>query len=124
MYSKGEHVLLSMGSFKASIIEVAGKVRAVSRFSVAVIPAKFNSQKMFVIFRASISRHNWSEESVRFGNLRIVSLHFGEDVVLLALLDRNLLELFTAECEAAVRRVMFFFTRKKGECSLRVSKGA
>ena len=55
-----------------------------------------------------ISRHSQGVEGVRFGDLRIGSLLFADDVVLLASSDRDLqlsLDRFTAECEVAGMRI-------------------
>jgi len=57
---------------------------------------------LFLIFMDRISRRSRGEESVRFGDVRIASLLFAEDVVLLATSDRDLqhaLGRFAAECE-------------------------
>ena len=63
---------------------------------------------LFIIFMDRISRRSQSVEGVRFGDLRIGSLLFAEDVVLLASSGRDLqlsLERFAAECEAAGMRI-------------------
>jgi len=63
---------------------------------------------LFVIFTDRISRCSQGEESVRFGDLRIASLLFADDVVLLATSDRDLqhaLGRFAAGCEAVGMRV-------------------
>ena len=55
-----------------------------------------------------ISRRSQGVEGVRFGDLRIGSLLFADDVVLLASSGRDLqlsLERFAAECEAAGMRI-------------------
>ncbi|KAK0135351.1 putative uncharacterized transposon-derived protein F52C9.6 [Merluccius polli] len=55
-----------------------------------------------------ISRHSQGVEGVRFGDLRIGSLLFADDVVLLASSDRDLqlsLDRFAAECEAVGMRI-------------------
>ena len=74
-------------------------------------------------------RAMWLQESVRFGDLRIASLLFADDVVLLATSDRDLLHAlgrFAAECEAFGMRVStskseaMVLCRKTVECSLRV----
>ncbi|KAK0153318.1 putative RNA-directed DNA polymerase from transposon X-element [Merluccius polli] len=68
-------------------------------------------------------------EGVRFGDLRIGSLLFADDVVLLASSDRDLqlsLDRFAAECEAAGMRIStsksesMVLNRKRVECTLRV----
>ena len=82
---------------------------------------------LFVIFMDRISRHSRGEESVRFGDLRIASLLFADDVVLLATSDRDLqhaLGRFAAECEAVGMRVStskseaMVLCRKTVECFL------
>lgn len=87
------------------------------------------SPVLFVVFMDRISRRSRGEESVRFGDLRIASLLFADDVVLLASSDRDLqhaLERFAAECEAAGMRVStskseaMVLCRKTVDCSLRV----
>ena len=76
-----------------------------------------------------ISRRSRGEESVRFGDLRIASLLFADDILLLATSDRDLqhaLGRFAAECEAVGMRVStskseaMVLCRKMVECSLRV----
>ena len=76
-----------------------------------------------------ISRHSQGVEGVRFGDLRIRSLLFADDVVLLASSDRDLqlsLDQFAAECEAAGMRIStsksesMVLNRKRVECTLRV----
>ncbi|KAK0152281.1 hypothetical protein N1851_006331 [Merluccius polli] len=55
-----------------------------------------------------ISRRSQGVEGVRFGDLRIGSLLFADDVVLLAPSDRDLqlsLDWFAAECKAAGMRI-------------------
>ncbi|KAK0150407.1 Craniofacial development protein 2 [Merluccius polli] len=72
---------------------------------------------LFIIFMDRISRHSQGVEGVRFGDLRIGSLLFADDVVLLASSDRDLqlsLDRFAAECESMV------LNRKRVECTLRV----
>ncbi|KAK0138802.1 putative RNA-directed DNA polymerase from transposon X-element [Merluccius polli] len=68
-------------------------------------------------------------EGVRFGDLRIGSLLFADDVVLLDSSDRDLqlsLDRFAAECEAAGMRIStsksesMVLNRKRVECTLRV----
>jgi len=77
---------------------------------------------LFVIFMDRISRCSRSEESVRFGDLRIASLLFADDVVLWATSDRDL----AAECEAVGMRVStskseaMVLCQKTVECSLLV----
>uniref|UniRef100_A0A8C6PMX5 Reverse transcriptase domain-containing protein n=1 Tax=Nothobranchius furzeri TaxID=105023 RepID=A0A8C6PMX5_NOTFU len=63
---------------------------------------------LFITFMDRISRHSQGVEGIRFGGLRISSLLFADDVVLLASSERGLqlsLERFAAECEAAGMRI-------------------
>ncbi|KAI3373048.1 hypothetical protein L3Q82_006401 [Scortum barcoo] len=60
------------------------------------------------LVRIAISRRSQGPEGVRFGNHRISSLLFADDVVLLASSSQDLqhvLERFAAECEAAGMRI-------------------
>ncbi|KAI3359348.1 hypothetical protein L3Q82_002626 [Scortum barcoo] len=77
-----------------------------------------------------ISRRSQGPEGVRFGNHRISSLLFADDVVLLASSSQDLqhvLERFAAECEAAGMRIStskseaMVLDRKRVVCPLRVS---
>ncbi|KAK0133573.1 putative uncharacterized transposon-derived protein F52C9.6 [Merluccius polli] len=79
--------------------------------------------------RDIVDRHSQGVEGVRFGDLRIGSLLFADDVVLLASSDRDLqpsLDWFAAECKAAGMRVStsksesMVFNWKRVECTLRV----
>ncbi|KAI3374936.1 hypothetical protein L3Q82_021463 [Scortum barcoo] len=66
------------------------------------------SPVLFIIFMDRISRRSQGPEGVRFGNHRISSLLFADDVVLLASSGQDLqhvLERFAAECEAAGMRI-------------------
>ena len=63
---------------------------------------------LFIIFLDRISRRSQSIEGVWFGDLRIGSLLFADDVVLLASSDRDLqlsLNQFAAECDSAGMRI-------------------
>jgi len=82
---------------------------------------------LFVIFKDRISRRS-REESVRFRNLRIASLLFADDVVLLVTSECDLqhaLGQFAVECEAVWMRVSTskseaMFHCWTVECSLQV----
>ena len=66
------------------------------------------SRILFIIFMDRISRRSQGAEGVRFGDLRIRSLLFADDVVMLASLGRDLQlsqERFEAEYEAAGMRI-------------------
>ncbi|KAI3356938.1 hypothetical protein L3Q82_003580 [Scortum barcoo] len=76
-----------------------------------------------------ISRRSQGPEGVRFGNHRISSLLFADDVVLMASSSQDLqrvLERFAAECEAAGMRIStskseaMVLDRKRVACPLRV----
>ena len=84
---------------------------------------------LFIIFMDRISRRSQGIEGVQFGDLRIGSLIFADDVVLLASSDRDLqlsLDRFVAECKAAGMRISTskseskVLNQKRVECTLRV----
>uniref|UniRef100_A0A3Q2XCZ8 Reverse transcriptase domain-containing protein n=1 Tax=Haplochromis burtoni TaxID=8153 RepID=A0A3Q2XCZ8_HAPBU len=84
---------------------------------------------LFIIFMDRISRRSQVAEGFHFGGLRISSLLFTDDVVLLASSGDGLqfaLERFAAECEAVGMRITTskseatVLSRKKVECPLRV----
>ncbi|TWW57747.1 R2DM Retrovirus-related Pol polyprotein from type II retrotransposable element [Takifugu flavidus] len=86
---------------------------------------------LFIIFMDRISRCSHGVEGIRFGDLRIASLLFADDVVLLASSARDLqlsLDRFAAACEAAGMRIStskseaMVLNRKKVECLLRVKE--
>ncbi|KAK3528421.1 hypothetical protein QTP86_034238 [Hemibagrus guttatus] len=87
------------------------------------------SPVLFIVFMDRISRRSQGLEGVRFGDHRISSLIFADDVVLLASSGLDLqhaLERFAAECEAAGMRVStskseaMVLDRKKVACTLQV----
>ena len=66
------------------------------------------SPVLFIIFMDSISRRSQAAEGVGFNGLRISSLLFADDVVLLVSSNSDLqlaMGLFAAECEAAGMRI-------------------
>ncbi|KAK3537069.1 hypothetical protein QTP70_000867 [Hemibagrus guttatus] len=84
---------------------------------------------LFIVFMDKISRRSQGLEGVRFGDHRISSLIFADDVVLLASSGLDLqhaLGCFAAECEAAGMRVstskseVMVPDRKKVACTLQV----
>jgi exonuclease III len=86
---------------------------------------------LFITFMDRISRRSQGVEGIRFGGLRIASLLFADDVVLLASSGRDLqlsLERFAAECEAAGMKISasksetMVLNRKRVECLLRVGE--
>ncbi|KAK0139711.1 putative uncharacterized transposon-derived protein F52C9.6 [Merluccius polli] len=81
------------------------------------------------VLRGVLGRHSQGVEGVRFGDLRIGSLLFADDVVLMASSDRDLqlsLDRFAAECEAVGMRIStsksesMVLNRKRVECTLRI----
>ncbi|KAK3525020.1 hypothetical protein QTP86_013357 [Hemibagrus guttatus] len=87
------------------------------------------SPVLFIVFMDRISRCSQGLEGVRFGDHRISSLIFADDVVLLASSGLDLqhaLGRFAAECEAAGMRVStskseaMVLDRKKVACTLQV----
>ncbi|KAK3557454.1 hypothetical protein QTP70_027739, partial [Hemibagrus guttatus] len=87
------------------------------------------SPVLFIVFMDRISRHSQGLEGVQFGDHRISSLIFADDVVLLAPSSLDLqhaLGHFAAECEAAQMRVStskseaMVLNRKKVACTLQV----
>ncbi|KAK3535602.1 hypothetical protein QTP70_017140 [Hemibagrus guttatus] len=87
------------------------------------------SPVLFIVFMDRISRCSQGLEGVRFGDHRISSLIFADDVVLLAPSSLDLqhaLGCFAAECEAAGMRVStskseaMVLDRKKVACTLQV----
>ena len=84
---------------------------------------------LFVIFMDRISRHNHGGEGLQFGGLRIASLLFADDVVLMAPSASDLqhsLDWFAADCKAAGMRIStskseaMVLSRKPMDCPLRV----
>ncbi|KAK3510349.1 hypothetical protein QTP70_004936 [Hemibagrus guttatus] len=87
------------------------------------------SPVLFIVFMDRISRRSQGPEGVQFGDHRISSLIFADDVVLLAPSSLDLqhaLGHFAAECEAAGMRVStskleaMVLDRKKVACTLQV----
>uniref|UniRef100_A0A8C6M1L2 Reverse transcriptase domain-containing protein n=1 Tax=Nothobranchius furzeri TaxID=105023 RepID=A0A8C6M1L2_NOTFU len=110
-----------------SLVRIAGSksgsfpVRAGLRHGCPLSPI------LFITFMDRISRHSQGVEGIRFAGLRIRSLLFADDVVLLASSERDLqlsLERFAAECEAAGMRISssksetMVLIRKRVECLL------
>ncbi|GAA6106566.1 receptor-type tyrosine-protein phosphatase F-like, partial [Tachysurus ichikawai] len=87
------------------------------------------SPVLFITYMDRISRRSLGPEGVRFGDHRILSLLFADDVVLLASSNQDLqraLGRFAAECEAAGMRIStskseaMVLSRKRVACSLQV----
>ncbi|KAK0135736.1 Craniofacial development protein 2 [Merluccius polli] len=112
-----------------SLVRIAGNKSDLFPVRVGLRQGCPLSPILFIIFMDRISRHSQGVEGVRFGDLRIGSLLFADDVVLLASSDRDLqlsLGRFAAECEAAGMRIStsksesMVLNRKRVECTLRV----
>ncbi|KAK7915621.1 hypothetical protein WMY93_011382 [Mugilogobius chulae] len=87
------------------------------------------SPVLFIVFMDRISRRSQGPESVQFGDHRISSLLFADDVVLMASSNQDLqhaLGRFAAECEAAGMKISsskseaMVLDRKKVPCPLQV----
>jgi len=86
-----------------SLVCIAGSKSDVFPVRVGLLQGCPLSPILFIIFMDRISRYSQGIEGVRFGILRIGSLLFADDVVLLASSGRDLqlsLERSAAECEA------------------------
>ncbi|KAK0134946.1 LINE-1 reverse transcriptase [Merluccius polli] len=112
-----------------SLVRIAGNKSDLFPVRVGLRQGCPLSPILFIIFMDRISRHSQGVEGVRFGDLRIGSLLFADDVVLMASSDRDLqlsLDRFAAECEAAGMRIStsksesLVLNRKRVECTLRV----
>ncbi|KAI3375624.1 hypothetical protein L3Q82_003939 [Scortum barcoo] len=89
----------------------------------------YDRSRSLVRIARQISRRSQGPEGVRFGNHRISSLLFADDVVLMASSGQDLqhvLERFAAECEAAGMRIStskseaMVLDRKRVACPLQV----
>ncbi|KAK0149127.1 LINE-1 reverse transcriptase [Merluccius polli] len=112
-----------------SLVRIAGNKSDLFPVRVGLRQGCPLSPILFIIFMDTISRHSQGVEGVRFGDLRIGSLLFADDVVLMASSDRDLqlsLDRFAAECEAVGMRIStsksesMVLNRKRVECTLRV----
>ncbi|KAI3351369.1 hypothetical protein L3Q82_005912 [Scortum barcoo] len=91
-----------------SLVRIAGSKSDLFPVHVGLRQGCPLSPVLFIIFMDRISRRSQGPEGVRFGNHRISSLLFANDVVLLASSSQDLqhvLERFAAECEAAGMRI-------------------
>ncbi|KAI3354070.1 hypothetical protein L3Q82_018470 [Scortum barcoo] len=98
-----------------SLVRIAGSKSDLFPVHVGLRQGCPLSPVLFIIFMDRISRRSQGPEGVRFGNHRISSLLFADDVVLMASSGQDLqhvLERFAAECEAAGMRIS---TSKKSE---------
>ncbi|TWW73592.1 R2DM Retrovirus-related Pol polyprotein from type II retrotransposable element [Takifugu flavidus] len=114
-----------------SLVRIAGSKSNLFPVRVGLRQGCPLSPILFIIFMDRISRCSHGVEGIRFGDLRIASLLFADDVVLLASSARDLqlsLDRFAAACEAAGMRIStskseaMVLDRKKVECLLRVKE--
>ncbi|KAI3367241.1 hypothetical protein L3Q82_008293 [Scortum barcoo] len=107
-----------------SLVRIAGSKSDLFPVHVGLRQGCPLSPVLFIIFMDRISRRSQGPEGVRFGNHRISSLLFADDVVLMASSGQDLqhvLERFAAEvCEAAGMRIS---TSKSGGHGSRPEKG-
>ncbi|KAI3374056.1 hypothetical protein L3Q82_022610 [Scortum barcoo] len=111
-----------------SLVRIAGSKSDLFPVHVGLRQGCPRSPVLFIIFMDRISRRSQGPEGVRFGNHRISSLLFADDVVLMASSGQDLqhvLERFAAECEAAGMRIStsksvrpWFSTGKGWACAL------
>ncbi|KAI3355417.1 hypothetical protein L3Q82_018256 [Scortum barcoo] len=120
----------------SSSIPSAGCLRGFMEFAQPVHMCFVDLEKAFdrvprgILWGVLLDERSQGPEGVRFGNHRISSLLFADDVVLLASSSQDLqhvLERFAAECEAAGMRIStskseaMVLDRKRVVCPLRVS---
>ncbi|KAI3374861.1 hypothetical protein L3Q82_021401 [Scortum barcoo] len=119
----------SLYDWSRSLVRIAGSKSDLFPVHVGLRQGCPLSPVLFIIFMDRISRRSQGPEGVRFGNHRISSLLFADDVVLLASSSQDLqrvLERFAAECEAAGMRIStskseaMVLDRKGVACPLRV----
>uniref|UniRef100_A0A673CDI6 Reverse transcriptase domain-containing protein n=1 Tax=Sphaeramia orbicularis TaxID=375764 RepID=A0A673CDI6_9TELE len=112
-----------------SLVRIAGSKSDLFQVHVGLRQGCPLSPVLFIIFMDRISRRSQGPEGVRFGDHRISSLLFADDVVLLASSNLDLqraLGRFAAECEASGMRIStskseaMVLDRKKVVCPLRV----
>uniref|UniRef100_A0AAV2LL43 Reverse transcriptase domain-containing protein n=1 Tax=Knipowitschia caucasica TaxID=637954 RepID=A0AAV2LL43_KNICA len=110
-------------------VRIAGSKSDLFPVNVGLRQACPLSPVLFTVFMDRISRRSQGSEGVRFGDHRISSLLFADDVVLLAPTNQDLqhaLGRFAAECEAAGMRIStskseaMVLDRKKVPCPLQV----
>uniref|UniRef100_A0A672GTN4 Reverse transcriptase domain-containing protein n=4 Tax=Salarias fasciatus TaxID=181472 RepID=A0A672GTN4_SALFA len=112
-----------------SLVRIAGSKSDLFPVHVGLRQGCPLSPVLFIIFMDRISRCSQGPEGFRFGNHRISSLLFADDVVLLASSNPDLqhaLGRFAAECEAAGMRIStskseaMVLDRRKVACPLQV----
>ncbi|KAI3364112.1 hypothetical protein L3Q82_010940 [Scortum barcoo] len=109
-----------------SLVRIAGSKSDLFPVHVGLRQGCPLSLVLFIIFMDRISRRSQGPEGVRFGNHRISSLLFADDVVLLASSSQDLqrvLERFAAECEAAGMRISTSKSRVRERWSVRLTGG-
>ncbi|KAI3359213.1 hypothetical protein L3Q82_002743 [Scortum barcoo] len=128
----GEPLLRAVRSLydrSRSLVRIAGSKSDLFPVHVGLRQGCPLSPVLFIIFMDRISRRSQGPEGVRFGNHRISSLLFADDVVLMASSGQDLqhvLERFAAECEAAGMRIStskseaMVLDRKRVACPLQV----
>jgi len=124
-------ILVQMALYKQSesCVRILGTKSSTFSVGVGLCQGCPLSPILFRICMDRISRHSRCEAIVWFGDLRIASLLFADNVVLLATSDRDLqhaLGRFAAECESVGMRVStskseaMVLCQKTVECSFRV----
>ncbi|GAA6085164.1 receptor-type tyrosine-protein phosphatase F-like, partial [Tachysurus ichikawai] len=112
-----------------SLVRIAGSKSDLFPVHVGLRQGCPLSPVLFITYMDRISRRSLGPEGVRFGDHRILSLLFADDVVLLASSNQDLqraLGRFAAECEAAGMRIStskseaMVLSRKRVACSLQV----
>ncbi|KAI3351204.1 hypothetical protein L3Q82_005758 [Scortum barcoo] len=113
-----------------SLVRIAGSKSDLFPVHVGLRQGCPLSPVLFIIFMDRISRRSQGPEGVRFGNHRISSLLFADDVVLMASSGQDLqhvLERFAAECEEAAgmristsKSEAMVLDRKRVACPLQV----
>uniref|UniRef100_A0A672FD98 Reverse transcriptase domain-containing protein n=1 Tax=Salarias fasciatus TaxID=181472 RepID=A0A672FD98_SALFA len=114
-----------------SLVRIAGSKSDLFPVHVGLRQGCPLSPVLFIIFMDRISRCSQGPEGVRFGDHRISSLLFADDVVLLASSNQDLqhaLGRFAAECEATGMRIStskseaMVLDRNKVACPLQVGR--
>uniref|UniRef100_A0A3B3QX38 Reverse transcriptase domain-containing protein n=1 Tax=Paramormyrops kingsleyae TaxID=1676925 RepID=A0A3B3QX38_9TELE len=121
----------SLYNWCQSLVRIAGSKSELFLVRVGLRQGCPLSPILFITFMDRISRCSQGVEGVRFGDIRIRSLLFADDVALLASSDRDLrlsLEQFAAECEEAGMKIStsksetMVLSWKRVECSLQVGE--
>ncbi|KAK7921963.1 hypothetical protein WMY93_008865 [Mugilogobius chulae] len=119
----------SLYDWSRSCVRIAGSKSDLFPVHVGLRQGCPLSPVLFIVFMDRISRRSQGPEGVRFGDHRISSLLFADDVVLMAPSNQDLqhaLGRFAAECEAAGMKISsskseaMVLDRKKVPCPLQV----